>query len=403
MERFVYGNPDAGTVLIQPVDDHDLSGIEREVAFLRENTEREFRLVALKVDDWNRDLSPWKAPAVFGNEDFGGGAAETLKAVLAEVNDPDKQFFIGGYSLAALFALWTAYETDAFSGVAAASPSMWFPGFVDYMKANPIRTGGVYLSLGDREEKARNPVMATVGDRIREAHEWLRESGVPCTLEWNPGNHFRDADIRTAKAFAWILRTVPREKETAAGDVTPTEGIGTRIMITGCCGSGKSTLSRKVADRTRLPLFNLDMIWWRPDESHISREDFDRILAELTAGERWIIEGDYSRTYEARLRACDTLIFLDYDEETCMAGLRQRVGQKRSDIPWVERKLEQELVDLVNNYRQDKRPKLLSLLEQYPEKQVLVFHNRDEADAWLETIAAGVEFEAVRKESNEKR
>jgi len=167
-----------------------------------------------------------------------------------------------------------------------------------------------------------------------------------------------------------------------------TEDIGTKIMITGCCGSGKSTLSRKLADRTGLPLFHLDMIWWRSDESHISRDDFDRILTEIIAGARWIIEGDYSRTYEARLRVCNTLIFLDYDEETCMEGLRQRVGQKRSDIPWVERRLEQELVDLVYSYRQDKRPELLSLLEQYPEKQVIVFHTRAEAEAWLETIGS---------------
>ena len=165
-----------------------------------------------------------------------------------------------------------------------------------------------------------------------------------------------------------------------------TEDIGIKIMITGCCGSGKSTLARKLADRTGLPLLHLDMIWWRPDESHIPQEDFDRILTELTAGKRWIIEGDYSRTYEVRLRSCDTLIFLDYDEETCMAGLSQRVGQNRSDIPWVEQRLEQELVDLVYSYRQDKRPKLLSLLEQYPEKQTLIFHTRAEADAWLETI-----------------
>ena len=168
-----------------------------------------------------------------------------------------------------------------------------------------------------------------------------------------------------------------------------TEGIGSKIIITGCCGSGKSTLSRKLADRTGLPLYHLDMIWWRPDETHIPREEFDRILGELTAGERWIIEGDYSRTYELQLRACDTLIFLDYDEQTCMTGLRQRVGQKRSDIPWVEQRLEQELVDMVFSYRQDKRPKLLALLAQYPEKRVIVFHTRAEADAWLEALPPG--------------
>ena len=82
---------------------------------------------------------------------------------------------------------------------------MWFPGFADYMDKNGIRTDTVYLSLGDREEKTRNPVMATVGDRIRKAHVLLKERGVNCILEWNGGNHFRDADLRTAKAFAWVL------------------------------------------------------------------------------------------------------------------------------------------------------------------------------------------------------
>jgi len=98
------------------------------------------------------------------------------------------------------------YQTDRFRGAAAASPSVWFPGFADYMKEHRIRTGAVYLSLGDREEKTRNPVMATVGDRIKEVHALLEERGINCILEWNEGNHFRDADIRTAKAFAWVMK-----------------------------------------------------------------------------------------------------------------------------------------------------------------------------------------------------
>lgn len=166
-----------------------------------------------------------------------------------------------------------------------------------------------------------------------------------------------------------------------------TQIIGRRIIVLGCCGSGKSTFSHRLQGLTGLPLVHLDMVWWKSDMTHIPREEFDRRLAELTAGERWIIEGDYSRTYEARLRPCDTVVFLDYDEETCMDGLRTRVGQKRSDIPWVEQRLEQELVDAVFRYRQDARPKLLALLEKYPEKRRLIFHTRAEADAWLEDYA----------------
>lgn len=114
-------------------------------------------------------------------------------------------YYLGGYSLAGLFALWAAYQTDVFKGVVAASPSVWFPGFAEYMKKNEIKTNTVYLSLGNREEKTRNPIMANVGDRIREAYVLLKERGVNCILEWNEGNHFKDADIRTARAFAWAL------------------------------------------------------------------------------------------------------------------------------------------------------------------------------------------------------
>lgn len=200
-----YGNTSAPTVLIQMVDNHDLEGIESEVAEIKRLTDYDFCLRAIKVKDWNTDLSPWTAPAVFGKEDFGNGAAETLAEVLKTCTDQNKTYIIGGYSLAGLFALWTAYQTDVFKGIAAASPSVWFPGFADYMRENEIHADSVYLSLGDREEKTRNPMMATVGDRIREAHELLKKQGIKTILEWNQGNHFKDADIRTARAFAWVM------------------------------------------------------------------------------------------------------------------------------------------------------------------------------------------------------
>ena len=161
--------------------------------------------MALKVGNWNNDLSPWQAKAVFGKEDFGGCADATLKEVLDLCTDRSKTYYIGGYSLSALFALWAAYQTDIFEGVAAASPSIWFPGFVDYMEKNNLKASKVYLSLGDKEEKARNPVMAKVGDDIRRAHAILQNKQIVTTLEWNSGNHFRDPDIRTAKAFSWVI------------------------------------------------------------------------------------------------------------------------------------------------------------------------------------------------------
>ena len=205
MEIMRYGNPSADTVLIQPIDQHDLDAMDTEVEWIRKSSTREFCLIAYRITDWGHDLSPWKAPAVFGREDFGDGAADTLSRILAYCDDPSKTFFLGGYSLAGLFALWAACRTDVFRGIAAASPSVWFPGFTDFLKAQKVQSTHVYLSLGDREEKTRNPVMATVGNRIRETQELLVKQGVSCTLEWNEGNHFRDSDKRTAMGFAWLL------------------------------------------------------------------------------------------------------------------------------------------------------------------------------------------------------
>jgi predicted alpha/beta superfamily hydrolase len=205
MDIYEYGNKSAETVLIQPVDEQELGMIEKEMDEIRQGCDKDFLLAAFKVNVWNNDLSPWEAPAVFGKEDFGGGAQETLAEILKYCRDSSKTYYIGGYSLAGLFALWSVYQTDLFMGAAAVSPSMWFPGFEDFMKENEIKCENVYLSLGNKEEKARNPIMATVGDKIRSANTLLKELGVNCILEWNEGNHFREPESRTAKGYSWLL------------------------------------------------------------------------------------------------------------------------------------------------------------------------------------------------------
>ncbi|MCR5202060.1 MAG: esterase [Lachnospiraceae bacterium] len=189
------------------VDENDLSVMENEVKKIKELAGDDFSLITIKVDDWNGDLSPWEAPAAFGKIPFAGRANKTLEKVLDIIKNDvlnGKKLYIGGYSLAALFALWSAYETDIFTGVAAASPSLWFPNFYEHISQKKILTDNVYLSLGNKEEKTKNPVMSQVGDKMKATYELLKKQ-INCTLEWNEGNHFKDSDIRTAKAFAWVL------------------------------------------------------------------------------------------------------------------------------------------------------------------------------------------------------
>ena len=205
----LYTDDSPQILFLQPVDEHDTELLDAEIEAMRDCA-LPFALAAFKVRDWNRELSLWEAPPVFGKVPFGGMAEETLSFVLDRLLPELRtrlgavmKLCLGGYSLAGLFALWAATRTDAFSGVAAASPSVWFPGWMDYVKENSVQAKDVYLSLGDREERAKNPVMATVGDCIREQYALLQADHT-ATLEWNPGSHFQDSEKRTARAFCWI-------------------------------------------------------------------------------------------------------------------------------------------------------------------------------------------------------
>lgn len=212
---FLYHEGDATYLLIQPVDKHDLGVLDREVEVIKSMTKKPFSLVALLIDEWQHELTPWGAPPVFGKVPFGDGANETLMFILKKLlptlatdgvyDAKTMRLVLGGYSLAGLFALWTAYQTDKFEGVVAASPSVWYPKWLDYASEKRPFVNSIYLSLGDKEEKAKNPVMSQVGNAIRRQYSLLSEQIDNTILEWNPGNHFVDSEKRMAKGFAWLL------------------------------------------------------------------------------------------------------------------------------------------------------------------------------------------------------
>ena len=209
----IYGEAHAEYLLLQMTGEHELQSMDGEVAAIAQSAHH-FLFAAISVESWNDELSPWEAPAVWGKESFGSDAADTLHFLTEQVVPTLKQQFnlpenvkiiLGGYSLAGLFALWASTQTKLFYGVAAASPSVWFPGWMEFEQQRPIQTQRVYLSLGDKEEHTKNAVMAVVGDNIRTLHSRLAERSTDCTLEWNSGGHFKNADLRTAKAFQRVM------------------------------------------------------------------------------------------------------------------------------------------------------------------------------------------------------
>jgi len=208
---FLYDSDSSGALLLQPLGAEEIGSIGEELRQIGAAAAQPFSFCGFAVENWNRDLSPWEAPPAFGDEPFGGRAEETLRfaldALLPALGGQARPVILGGYSLAGLFSLWAAAETGAFDGVAAASPSVWFPGWGGYQAAHPIRAKAVYLSLGRHEERTRNRVMAPVGDNIRALFDALQRDPAcaACTLEWNEGGHFSDPVGRTARAFAWAL------------------------------------------------------------------------------------------------------------------------------------------------------------------------------------------------------
>ena len=195
-------------VLIHMVDAVEPEFTEEVVQRIRFQTDTDFEMISFPVSHWNDDLSPWPSPAVFGKDDFGGHAEATLERLLPICNDTSKTYILGGYSLAGLFALWAGCRTDCFTGIAAASPSVWFPGFMEDMKEHPMKAESVYLSLGNREGKTKNPTMSRVEFCISNVFDMLQKQQINTILVWNEGNHFKDVALRTANAFAWCVNAL---------------------------------------------------------------------------------------------------------------------------------------------------------------------------------------------------
>lgn len=163
--------------------------------------------------------------------------------------------------------------------------------------------------------------------------------------------------------------------------------LSKKIIVIGSPGAGKSTFARKLRDVTGLPLYYLDMLWHKPDRTNISREEFDRQLIEIVKKDKWIIDGNYQRTLEIRLRECDTVFLLDFPLETCLAGAKSRIGEKREDLPWTEQELDEEFSQWILDFPKTQLPQIYELLEEYRrEKEVVIFKTRQEENEYLKRL-----------------
>ena len=160
-----------------------------------------------------------------------------------------------------------------------------------------------------------------------------------------------------------------------------------KVIVIGCPGSGKTTFSEKLKECTGLPLYYLDAIWHKPDKTHISRDEFDVRISEIFKTSEWIIDGNYNRTIEMRLRQCDTVFLFDLPTEVCIQGATERLGKGRYDLPWIEKELDPEFEGFIKAFSKDSLPKIYGLIEKYKDgKNIIIFNSRKEADEFIEFL-----------------
>jgi len=178
-------------------------------------TNRAFTLVACEVNNWDRELSPWPAGNITGDDDFTGQAPELLAWLREECipfvegdAESARARCIGGYSMGGLFSCWAFLSCDDFAGLASGSGSLWFPGWTDWANGRHAPADSIaYLSLGTKEPHVRNKQVATVGDATQMLADALATDGrvSKSTFVWNPGGHFNQPSERMADAFSWVV------------------------------------------------------------------------------------------------------------------------------------------------------------------------------------------------------
>ena len=165
-----------------------------------------------------------------------------------------------------------------------------------------------------------------------------------------------------------------------------------RVMIIGCGGAGKSTLARKLGEKTGLSVVHLDQIWWEPGNwQHIEKSEFDERLAEELRKPRWILDGNFNRTIEARLAVCDTVIYLDYPRLVCLKNWLGRViqnwGHARADMAegcaeWFD----PEMAKWIWKFNKQNRSRYYEILGNAGDKNIVILKSRRQADKFLESL-----------------
>ena len=165
-----------------------------------------------------------------------------------------------------------------------------------------------------------------------------------------------------------------------------------RIVVIGSGGAGKSTFSRKLGDITGIPVVHLDQLFWHPDWVRTPEDVWLRIVKQEVAKPAWIMDGNFGGTREIRMRAADTIIFLDLSRLLCLWRILKRsvlyYGRTRPDMAaGCYERIDPEFFAWVWNYRDRSRKRALKELAALEGKNIVILQNRREVAEFLHRAA----------------
>lgn len=164
-----------------------------------------------------------------------------------------------------------------------------------------------------------------------------------------------------------------------------------RICVLGCSGAGKTTLGVEIAARTGLPHHSLDAHYWQPGWTPMAEDAWQRTHRRIIDADCWIIDGNYFSTFEARVAAADTIVFLDLPRWRCLLGILKRTtlwwGRTRPDMgPDCPERLDLEFLRYVWNFGREHRPRIIAALNASPNARVVRIRSARERATFLGSL-----------------
>ena len=161
-----------------------------------------------------------------------------------------------------------------------------------------------------------------------------------------------------------------------------------KIIIIGIPGAGKTTFSVELGAMLHIPVHHLDKIFWKQNWTSLKQDEFRKVQNELMGEDRWIIDGNFTKSIDQRIILADTVIYFDFPRSIALWRTLRRYfryfgkvrpnmgGNNVESLKWKSIKFI--LMYPSNDVR--------NLLNQHADKKIFIFRNTSDVAVFMERV-----------------